>query len=115
MFTDIAFVSRPQSLLEIAGRAIAATKEKSLAEFDSAYKAGNISTAFLKDYILRRERAGITSNAELIEKYVAAVNFTRNTWSKDFNEGQKNWYLKMLQYYTGVKDTAKYLRNATVL
>jgi len=189
MFTEIAFLSRPQPLLDIAEKAIAATKEKSLVEYDSSYASGNYSTVFLKDYILRREKAGITNNAELIEKYVfglkvsdlynyddvlfilkagpiadgnayklaslnrqlidsifktepladriamnnatitntmnsaianksisraiAAANFTRSTWASNSLEGQKNCSLKMMQYYKGVKDTTKYLQQAS--
>jgi hypothetical protein len=189
MFTEIALLSRPQPLLDIAEKAIAATKEKSLVEYDSSYAAGEYSTVFLKDYILRREKAGITNNAELIEKYVfglkvsdlykysevlfilkagptadgyayklaslnkqlidsifktespadrismnnatitntmnsaiankstsramAAANFTRSTWTANPVEGQKNWNLKMMQYYKGVKDTTNYLQLAS--
>jgi hypothetical protein len=189
MFTDIAFLSRPQSLFEIAEKAISSAKEKSLVYYDSLYAAGNISNGFLKEYILRREKAGITANAELIEKYVfelkvsdlynygevlfilkagptadgnayklasldrhlidsifktepladriamnnatitntmssaianrsiqramAAANFTRGTWANNPIEGQKNWNLKLLQYYKGIKDTTKYLQQAS--
>ncbi len=189
LFTDIALLSMPKPLLDIADKAISSTKEKSLVDFDSIYAAGNNSTGFLKDYILRREKAGISNNADLIEKYVyglkvsnlfnyeevlfilkagpiadgiayklanldkrltdsiyktepqtvriamnnatiantlnsaianknisratAAANFTRNTWSSNPVEGQKNWSLKMMQYYRGVKDTTKYLQQAS--
>jgi hypothetical protein len=188
MFTDIAFLSRAKSLLDIADKAVVATKEKSLVDYDSAYNAGTKNTAFLKDYILRRRSAGITNNSDLIETYVsglsisdlnnytellfilkagpivdgnayklvltnklimdsifksepladriamnnatientmvkaiaeknttraiAIANFTRNSWTSDPFEGQKNWYVKMLQYYSAVKDTSSYLQNA---
>jgi hypothetical protein len=190
MFTDIAYLSRPQPLLDIAEKAISSTKEKSMVDFDSIYLAGNNSTVFLKDYIIRREKAGIVDNAELIEKYVlglkvsdlykydevlfilkagpvadgnayklaslnkplidsifktepladriamnnatitntmnsaianknfsraiAAANFTRNSWTENPLEGQKNWNLKIMQYYLRVKDTSKYLQQASV-
>lgn len=189
LFTDIAFLSMPKPLLDIADKAISSTKEKSLVVFDSIYAAGNTSTGFLKDYILRREKAGISNNADLIEKYVYGLkvstlfdykevlfilkagplsdgnanklarlnknltdsiyktepyavrlamnnatiantlnsaianknisramdvaNFTRNTWSNNTIEGQKNWTLKMMQYYRGVNDTTKYLQQAS--
>lgn len=189
LFTDIAFLSMPKPLLDIANKAISSTNEMSLVDFDSIYAAGNTSTGFLKDYILRREKAGISNNADLIEKYVeglnvshlfnyeevlfilkagpiadgiayklasldkhltdsiyktepqtvriamnnatiantlnsaianknisratAAANFTRNTWSSNTVEGQKNWSLKMMQYYRGVNDTIKYLQQAS--
>jgi len=189
MFTDIAFLSIPQPLLDIAEKAISSSKEKSLIEYDRSYAAGDYSTTFLKEYILRREKAGITINDELIEKYVfglkvsdlykysevlfilkagpladgnayklaglnrqlidsifktepladrtamnnatisntmnsaianksylramAAANFTRGTWANNSYEGQKNWGLKMMQYYKGVKDTTKYLQQAS--
>jgi len=73
MFTDIALLVRPEPLLSIADRAMAASTEKSLIEYDSAYVAGNSGGTFLKDYILRREKAGIYSNASLIEKYVPGL------------------------------------------
>jgi hypothetical protein len=44
---------------------------------------------------------------------IAAANFTRSSWSNNPIEGQKNWYLKILQYYLGVKDTTAYLRQAS--
>jgi hypothetical protein len=190
MFTDIAFLYKAQPLMEIAHRAIEASKEKSLVEYDSSYAEGNDSTSFLKDFISRREKAGITSNADLIEKYVLglkvsdlnnydvvlfilkagpiadgnayklarfnkhlidsifkteplsdriamntatitntmnsaisnknfsraleAASFIQNTWSGNPVEGQKNWNLKIMEYYKGVKDTSKYLQQASL-
>ena len=190
LFSDIAFVSMPASLLDIADKAIAATKGKSLVDYDSAYTAGASDARFLKEYILKRKAAGIADNANLIEKYVNGINvtdlnsyaevlfilkagpvadsnayklaylnrhitdsifkaepladriamnnatiqntmasaianknisravagaeFTRKSWASNYSEGQKNWYLKMLQYYGGVKDTANYLKNAVL-
>ncbi|MEO5685122.1 MAG: hypothetical protein ABIQ88_20930 [Chitinophagaceae bacterium] len=188
LFNDPAFVSRAASLLETADKAILASKEKSLSDYDSAFHAGSSEPAFLKAYILRRRTAGITDNANLIEKYVtgiavadlnnyievlfilkagplvdssayklvnvnrriidsifkkeplpdrvamnnasiqntmanaiatknmtraqACANFTRNSWTNNYAEGQKNWQLKMMQYFGGIKDTASYLRHA---
>lgn len=189
LFTDIAPLSIPKLLIDIADKAISSAKEQSLVDFDRMYAAGKTSADFLKDYILRREKAGISDNADLIEKYVyglkvsnlfnydevlfilkagpmadgiafklanldrrltdsiyktepqavriamnnatiantlnsaianknisratAAANFTRNTWSSNPTEGQKNWSLKMMQYYKGVNDTTKYLQQAS--
>ena len=189
MFSDVAILAFPQQLLDVIDKAIEATKENSLADFDSLYKAGNDNTSFLKGYILKRERAGISNNAELIEKYVeglkvsdlnrydevlfilkagpfadgnafklsrtnkylidsiyktepladrtamnnatisnsmnsaiagknlsravAAASFTSSTWGKDVKEGQKRYQLKILDYYSGVKDTARYLKMAS--
>ena len=89
LFTDIAFLSRPQPLLDIAEKAISSTKEKSLVDYDSSYAAGNNSTVFLKDYISRREKAGITTNAELIEKYVFGLKV-----SDLYNYGEVLFILK---------------------
>ena len=189
MFSDVAILAFPQQLLDVIDKAIEASKENSLADYDSLYKAGNNNTSFLKSYISKRERAGISNNADLIEKYVeglkvsdlksydevlfilkagpysdgnayklaytnkslvdsiyksvpladrtamnnaiisntmnsaiasknlaranAAANFTRGTWGKDVREGQKRYMLKMLEYYSGVKDTARYLKTAS--
>jgi hypothetical protein len=190
MFTDVAFLSGYQPLLEIAAKAVAATKEKSLVDYDSTYAAGDHSAHFLKAYITKRQKARIVDNADLVEYYVnsikvedlnnyadvlfilkagpvadgtayklahinrniidsiyrteplsvrvainnaiiantmnsaiahkdlaranAAANFVRSTWTNNPAEGQKNWVLKMLQYYRGVKDTARYLQLAAV-
>jgi len=189
LFTNIAILAQPQSILGLAEKAISASQEKSLAEYDSVYALGDYSTDFLKQYILRRERAGIINNAELIEKYVlglkvsdlnnygevlfilkagpavdgnayklaylnrslidsifrteplsdrtalnnamisntmnsaianksftramAAANFTRSTWANNSIEGQKNWNLKIMQYYKAINDTNKYLQQAS--
>jgi hypothetical protein len=77
LFDDIALLSRSEKLLSIADRAIAATKEKSLVEYDSTYVAGNNTGPFLKDYIVRREKAGIRNNASLIEKYVSYLEVSK--------------------------------------
>ncbi len=188
LFSEVAFLSRPQPILELADKAIAASKEPSLADYDSTYNSEHYNTAFLKTYISKRQKAGITDNAALIEKYVsgltiadldnyqevlfilkagpladgkvyklahinknisdsifktepladriamnnctidntirsaiankdlnrayAAANFTRGSWQSDQVTGQKNWQLKMLQYYKGVQDTVNYLQQA---
>jgi hypothetical protein len=75
--------------LDIAEKAIAATKEKSLVEYDSTFTAGETSPAFFKEYILRRERAGIKTNADLIEKYVIGLKV-----SDLYNYGEVLFILK---------------------
>jgi tetratricopeptide (TPR) repeat protein len=49
-----------------------------------------------------------------ISRAMAAANFTRSTWASNPIEGQKNWNFKIMQYYIGVKDTTKYLQQASV-
>lgn len=188
MFSDIAVLSSTKMLNDLADSAITNSKEKSLIDYDSAYKEGSKESSFIREYILRRQKAGLTDNADLIEEYVAglnvsdlnkydvvsfilkagpyldsnayrlcytngqivdsiykteslsariafnnamisntmtnavanknlkrayaAANFTRKTWSKDYQEGQKSSQLKMLQYYHAVKDTTTYLQQA---
>ena len=89
LFTDLAILSMDQSLLEIAKRAIVDSKEKSLIQYDSAFTAGETNPAFLKEYILRRERAGIKTNADLIEKYVIGLKV-----SDLYNYGEVLFILK---------------------
>lgn len=74
LFADIAPLPCPEPLLEIADRAIAASKEKSMADYDREYAAGSCSTTFLKEYIGKRQRARITDNADLVEKYVKGLS-----------------------------------------
>jgi len=188
MFKDIVLPPIPKRYLSMADRAIDASKEKSLIDFDEEYKSGNYNIAFLKEYLKKREEVGITDNAAIIEKYVnfltvadlndykqvlfilkagpladskayklayinrkiidsifktelsdvrtainnmiinntmadaitsksinkaiAAASFTRGTWATDPLEGQKNYTLKLLQYYRAIKDTTSYLRQA---
>ena len=73
LLSDIAFLSRPQPLLVIADKAITSSKEMSLVDYDSAYATGNYSTIFLKNYISKRQQAGLTDNAGFIEKYVDSL------------------------------------------
>jgi len=44
----------------------------------------------------------------------AIANYTRNTWRSNNQEGQKQYQLKYIQYYWGIKDTLSYLRLANV-
>jgi len=46
-----------------------------------------------------------TKNIEMAQ---AVMNFTRNSWSNNYNEGNKQSQLKILGYYKAVKDTANY-------
>lgn len=43
----------------------------------------------------------------------AIANYTRNTWRVNYQEGQKQYQLKLVQYYWGIKDTLSYLREAS--
>jgi hypothetical protein len=186
LFTDAAILTVPELLLETARKALKASGEKSLVDYDSVYASGDYSTEFIKEYILRRESAGITSNADLIEKYVlrlkvsdfykydevlfilkagptvdgnayklaclnrqlidsiyttepladrkvmnnviitntmssaiagknvnrarSAANFAQSSWKDNYNEGNKVWSMKMMQYYKAVNDTTNYLQ-----
>jgi hypothetical protein len=74
MFSDVAPMSNKEMILKILDKAITATGQKSLVEYDSLYKAGNHERFFLKEYILRRQAAGIYSNADIIETYVAGLS-----------------------------------------
>lgn len=60
----------PDTLISLAGRVVAAGKEKSLVDYDREYKAGSRDRAFFESYINKRKQAGITSNAKLIDEYV---------------------------------------------
>lgn len=176
-------------LLSLADSAIAGSKEKSLIELEAAYKSGERSKEFLKEYITKRIRADINPNTALIDEYVkqlsvgdldryeevlfilkagplvdgkayklaytnqklidsiyktepgnertimnnlmikntmdaaiasknesqafSAAQFTQNTWGQNYQEGSKNFQSKMLQYYLAVKDTMKYLLQAS--
>ena len=42
----------------------------------------------------------------------AAANFTRASWKLYPEAAQKNWQLKMLQYYKAIQDTVNYLQRA---
>ncbi len=178
----------PPMLSAMLDEAIERSKGKSLVEYDRQYAAGNDSAAFLKEYINKRINTGITTNAEIIEKYVnnlsvrdlnnygevlfilkagpladgraytlintnrklidsvfkreiydvrvainnriientmasairaknvgrayAASGFTQRSWNADFMQGQKSSSARMLQYFSGVKDTTAYMRHA---
>jgi len=46
-------------------------------------------------------------------KAESAASFTRNSWGKNYQEGQKHYTLKMLQYYRAVNDTSNYFPQAS--
>ncbi len=46
------------------------SEPKTLLEYENRYAAGENSHTFLKNYILKRQQAGLVKNDELIEKYV---------------------------------------------
>jgi hypothetical protein len=190
LFSDLLSLSRPELLIELSDSAIANSNEISLVDFDKTYKSKNKNTAFIKEYIIRRNKAGLINNADLVEEYVASLNnsatlsyeetlfilkagpyvdsiafklchtnrqiidsiyaterlserikinnaiiansmknaianknlvrakavanFTRQTWSNNYVEGEKNSQLKMLQFYDATKDTINYLEQASV-
>ena len=60
----------PSKYLEMFSKAIFASKETSLSEFDKRFNSGYRDKSFLKEYINRRKRVGITENAKLIDEYV---------------------------------------------
>ncbi|RBQ06174.1 hypothetical protein [Pedobacter miscanthi] len=44
---------------------------------------------------------------------ISAANFARNTWTRDYRNGEKAYNNQILWYYSTVKDTASYLRTAS--
>lgn len=64
------------SMLDMA---VNASKQKSLAEYDQEYASGMNSAAFLKEYMTKRIKAGITDNADLIEMYVGQLTVKQLT------------------------------------
>ncbi|MBC7687435.1 MAG: hypothetical protein H7211_04575 [Aquabacterium sp.] len=81
---------------------------------DSIYKTEPYAerTAINNGIIVNTMASAIVSKN--FGRAISAANFTRGTWTSDYGEGQKNYALKLLQYYTGIKDTVNYLREATV-
>ncbi len=47
-----------------------------------------------------------------VNRAMAAANFERSTWSRDYRAGEKSYNNQMLWYYYTVKDTASYFRTA---
>ena len=70
MFTDIAKMARVDNLQEIINKALSFSSQKSMVDYDSLYKAGERNASFLKEYIIKRQSAGLNNNANLIEDYV---------------------------------------------
>lgn len=44
---------------------------------------------------------------------ISAASFARNTWTRDYRQGEKAYNTQILWYYSTVKDTANYLRTAS--
>jgi tetratricopeptide (TPR) repeat protein len=47
-----------------------------------------------------------------INKALQVASFVRGTWNSDYEKGAKAYESRMLSYYSAVKDTASYFRNA---
>lgn len=47
-----------------------------------------------------------------INKALQVASFVRGTWSSDYEKGAKAYESRMLSYYSAVKDTASYFKNA---
>ena len=81
---------------------------------DSIYKTETFEErTSINNGIIANTMASAIANKNIARAY-AAASFTRGTWTTDYREGQKNYSLKLLQYYTGVKDTITYLREAVI-
>lgn len=59
-----------EKYLSMLEKAIDASKQKSLVDYDEQYKSGKYDAAFLKEYINKRRKIDILNNADVIEKYV---------------------------------------------
>lgn len=79
---------------------------------DSLYRTESLQ----KRIAINRAIISNTMNAAAKDKNVnramAAANFERTTWSRDYRAGDKSYNNQMLWYYSTVKDTANYLRTA---
>lgn len=59
-----------EKLMSMFQQALELSKGKTMSDYDEIYKSNNYDLAFLKTYLQKREQAGITDQAEIIEKYV---------------------------------------------
>jgi hypothetical protein len=82
-YKDFGASSTPQKYLSMLEKAMDASKQKSIADYDSEFKNGKYDAAFLKAYINKRQEIGITNNSELIELY---VNYLRVADLDEYNE-----------------------------
>jgi thioredoxin-related protein len=57
----------PAVLLDMLDEALAASKEVSLADYDTRYRLGNYDKTFLKEYINKRIKAGMTNAGPLTD------------------------------------------------
>jgi hypothetical protein len=82
-YKDFGNAPTPQKYLDMLQKAIDASKQKSIVDYDNQFKTGKYDAGFLKAYITKRMEMGLFNNSVLIELY---VNFLRVVDLDDYNE-----------------------------
>ena len=74
LFKDVAASPWAAPLLTMADKVFAGMSDMSLVDYDVKFKGGNNEKDFIKKYILKRQTAGLSDNADLIENYVNSLS-----------------------------------------
>lgn len=106
LLKDYGASTSSEKYLLMAYKAIEASKQKSIAEYDAEYQAGKYDKAFLKEYILKRQSLDIGANASIVEKY---VDFLTIADLNDYNEVL--FILKAGPFYDGKAYKLAYLNK----
>jgi hypothetical protein len=109
-YNQVLFILRSGPTVDSKAYRLAYTNKKII---DSIFKKEPLEArTFINNVIISNTMAEAIATKN-VTKANAAANFTRNTWTgTDIMQGQKNASLKMLQYFTAIKDTSSYLRQA---
>lgn len=86
-FTEFANSNDPKRYLSMVDNALAAFKEKSIAEIEKDYEADKTNVIAIKKLIDARKKIGITNNADLIEQYASNLKIG------DFNNYENVLYI----------------------
>lgn len=83
LLKDFGASTSSEKHLLLAYKAIEASKQKSITEYDAEYQSGKYDKAFLKVYIQKRQSLDNYANAAIVEKY---VDFLTVADLNDYNE-----------------------------
>lgn len=81
---------------------------------DSIYKKEPVQTKTnISNYIIGNTMLSAVKIKSL-PRALAGANFTRNSWGKNYERASKGYSAQLLYYYSAIRDTANYLKNAVI-
>lgn len=108
-YGEVLFILKAGPLYDGRAYALLNTNRKMV---DSVFKREMYDVRVaINNRTIENTMASAIANKNLTRAF-AVSNYTQRTWNADFLQGQKSGSANMLQYFSGIKDTTGYLRQA---